>query len=135
MRTLRAALAVAATATLDPAGIATGIRKRDSDLRGKHFLDVGRHPLLTVRVDGVRPAGDGWTARAWLTVAGQDAPVELTGRREADPGPGTVRVVASGVLDRAATPIRVPRAMVGRRVEITVTATARSGPPAPSPSE
>jgi polyisoprenoid-binding protein YceI len=117
---------VAAAATLDPAGIATGIRKRDSDLRGKHFLDTGRQPELAVRIGEVRPAGEGWAARAWLTVAGTDAPVELTVRREADPAAGTVRVVATGVLDRAAAGLRAPRFLIGRRVAITVTATVRA---------
>lgn len=124
---------VAAEAVLDPTGIATGIRRRDADLCGRRFLDTERNPLLTVWVGDVRPDGDGWVARARLAVRDREAPVDLTVRREADEA-DTVRIVATGVLDLDTTPIRVPRLMVGRYVEITVTASARCARPAPSPS-
>jgi polyisoprenoid-binding protein YceI len=116
---------VAAAAALDPAGIATGIRKRDADLAGKRFFDVARNPVLGVRVDDVRPDGEGWTATAVLTVAAGEAPLALTVRREPDPDAGTVRVVATGVLDRATTRLKAPRWLIGHRIEIRVDATAR----------
>lgn len=116
---------VAAAATLDPAGISTGVRRRDRDLQKKRFFDTERTPVLPLTVGDVRPAAGGWVARAVLTVFGGDVPVELTVRREPDPATGTVRVVATGVLDRATAGLRAPRAMVGRYVEITVDAVLR----------
>lgn len=123
--TLAGGQPVAAAATLDLTGISTGLRRRDADLQGKRFFDTARTPVLTVSVGEVRPAADGWAARAVLTVLGGDAPLDLTVRREADPAPGTVRVVTTGVLDRTTLRLRAPRLMIGHRIEITVDAAVR----------
>ena len=114
---------VAATGTLDATAVRTGIRKRDADLQGRHFFDTAEHPRIHVRSTGISPAGDGWSAAAVLTVAGSEAPLEL--RIDTRPGaaPDTVRVRISGVLDRAATPLRAPRWLIGRWVGIVVDAT------------
>jgi polyisoprenoid-binding protein YceI len=116
---------VAASATLDAASVRTGIKKRDSDLTGRHFFVATEHPQIKVQVHDVRAEATGWRAAATMTVAGGSAPLELRVRREPDPGEGTVRVVASGVLDRSTTPIRAPRWLVGRFVTVEVDTTLR----------
>ncbi|MEJ7726546.1 MAG: YceI family protein [Actinomycetes bacterium] len=120
---------VAARATLDASSVSTGIRKRDVDLAGRRFFATARHPSIHVVVDDVRPDADadGWTAAATLTVAGGDAPLELSVRRKTDPGAGTIRVLATGVLDLSRTPIRAPRWLIGRWVTVEVDATLRPG--------
>ena len=118
---------VSAAATLDAASVRTGIARRDADLAGRHFFDCARHPTIAVRTTAVVPDGAGWRADAVLTVAGGDAPLVLHVVRLPDPAPGTVRVRATGVLDRRATPIRVPRAMVGRWIAVEVGAELRVG--------
>jgi len=122
---------VQARATLDAGSVSTGIKKRDADLAGRRFFATARHPSIHVVVDDVRldadadADADGWTAAATLTVAGGDAPLELSVRRKTDPGAGTIRVLATGVLDRSRTPIRAPRWLIGRWVTIEVDATLR----------
>lgn len=116
---------VSATATLDAASVRTGIAKRDTDLAGRRFFHTGQHPRILVRSTDCAPAGDGWRADAVLTVAGGDAPLELAVTRLPDGAPGTVRVRATGLLDRAATPIGAPRWLVGRWVAIEVEAALR----------
>ena len=121
--TVRDGRPVAATATLDATAVRTGNRKRDADLQGKRFFRTAEHPRIRVRSTGIGPAGDGWAVTATLAVAGGEAPVDL--RVDSDPGPvpGTVRIRVTGVLDRAGTPIRAPRWLIGRRVAIEVQAT------------
>jgi polyisoprenoid-binding protein YceI len=116
---------VAATASLDAASVRTGNAKRDKDLAGRRFFRAAEHPRIGLRCDTVVPDGDGWRAAAVLTVAGGDAPLELQVVRLPDPSPGVVRVRATGVLDRAATPLRAPRWLIGRQVSISVDATLR----------
>jgi polyisoprenoid-binding protein YceI len=116
---------VSGSASLDAASVSTGITRRDLDLTGKNFFAVAQHPAITVEVRDVRPDGAAWTALALITVAGGTAAVELRVRRSAEPADGLIRVIATGVLDRAKTPIRAPRAVVGRWVAIEVEATLR----------
>ncbi len=89
------------------------------------FFATARHPSIHVVVDDVRPDSDGWTAAATLTVAGGDAPLELSVRRKTDPGAGTISVLATGVLDLSRAPIRAPRWLIGRWVTVEVDATLR----------
>jgi polyisoprenoid-binding protein YceI len=116
---------VAACATLDAASVSTGIKKRDSDLTGRHFFAAAAHPQIKVQVSDVRPEANEWRATATISVAGGVAPLELRVRREPDPTEGTIRVVVSGVLDRSTTPIRAPRWLVGRWVTVEVDTTLR----------
>ena len=113
---------VSVSATLDPASVRTGIGRRDTDLAGRRFFHVARHPEIRLRCDTVVPDGDGWRGDAVLTVAGGEAPLALRAVRLPGAGPGTVRVSATGVLDRTATPLRAPRLMIGRYVEVRVAA-------------
>jgi polyisoprenoid-binding protein YceI len=114
---------VSATATLDAAGVRTGIRKRDADLQGRRFFHTAEHPRIEVRSTRISPAGDGWTATAVLTVADGEVPLELQVDSRPDTASDTVRIRVSGVLDRAASPIRAPRWLIGRWVAIAVDAT------------
>jgi polyisoprenoid-binding protein YceI len=116
---------VSVSAALDAASVRTGIAKRDADLAGRRFFHTARHPRILLHSTAITPAGDGWRAAAVLTVAGAEAPLELRVSRLPDGAPGTVRVRATGVLDRAATPIRAPRWLIGRWIAIEVEATLR----------
>ena len=58
-----------------------------------------------------------------LTVAGGEVPLELQVGSRPGTTPDTVRIRVSGVLDRAASPIRAPRWLIGRWVAIAVDAT------------
>ena len=109
-------------AELDLDSLATGIAKRDADLRRPRFLDTDRRPTMTWSADRFRPGEDGrWTADGVLHVRGTSAPVAVTGIVQAGPD-GWVRVRGSAAVDRVAVGIRAPRFLIGRTVEIDVDA-------------
>jgi polyisoprenoid-binding protein YceI len=110
-----------ARAELDLDSLDTGIRKRDSDLRRPHLLDIDRHPVMAWSADRfTRGDEGGWTADGGLTVRGVTAPLAVVGTPE--PDGGFLRVRASAVLDRTTVGIRVPRIVIGRLVRIEIDA-------------
>ena len=68
---------VSIRAELDPRGIDTGNRRRDSDLRGARFLATDRWPTITFQASDVQVSGAGWTIDGTLTVKDCDCPVRL----------------------------------------------------------
>ena len=107
-------------AELDLNSLATGIARRDADLRKPRFLDIDRHPTMSWSADRFRPGEDGqWTAEGELQVRGVRVPLAVTGAAE-PAGDGAVRVRATAVLDRMAVGISVPRLMIGRQVRIAL---------------
>ena len=110
------------TARLDPAGVDTGSRRRDADLRGKRFLNVEAHPLMEVVADRIERTADGWRADATLRVAGAETPLTVHGAL-AGPVNGTrLRVTGTARLDLRTVGIRVPGFMVGRWVTVSISA-------------
>jgi polyisoprenoid-binding protein YceI len=110
---------------VDLGSLATGIARRDADLRTPRFLDAERHPAMTWAADRFCPTADGaWVAEGVLSVRGTTAPLTLAGGPERDGE--WLRVRAVGVLDRTAVGIRVPALLVGRTVRVEVDAWLRS---------
>lgn len=109
-------------AEMDLNSLATGIARRDADLRKPRFLDIDRHPSMSWSAERFeRSEGGAWTARGELRVRGVRVPLELTGAPEATAG-DAVRVHATAVLDRSVVGISAPRFLVGRWVRIDVDA-------------
>jgi polyisoprenoid-binding protein YceI len=106
----------------DPAAIDTGNARRDRDLRGKRFLKVDDHPRLEVTAERVEATAAGWAADATLRAAGTQAPLRVEGALAGPAAGARLRVSGSARLDIRTIGIRVPGFMVGRYVEITVTA-------------
>jgi polyisoprenoid-binding protein YceI len=117
------------SAELDLDSVATGIARRDADLRKPWLLDTDRHPVMTWTADRFTRDDDGrWTAEGVLQVRGTSAPVTVTGHAELLPG-GWVRVRGTAALDRTAVGIRAPRMLIGRRVGIGIDAWLRCSRP------
>lgn len=108
---------VEVTAELDLAGVSTGIGRRDTDLRGRHFLDVATSPVLRFRGEPAESDPQGWRLDGVLTLKGVACPVQVHVVKTA---PHRVRATTS--LDRRSLGIRVPRLLVAHRVEVTVDA-------------
>ncbi len=108
--------------TLDPASVDTGNRRRDRDLRGRPFLDVARHPVIEVLAEHVEPDGTGWRARGVLRVRGTQCPLWIAAALDERSTGTLLWVTASARLDLREVGIRVPRFMVGRRVDLTISA-------------
>src|SRR5207302_229147 len=103
--------------TLHLAAIDTGIAKRDRDLRKRRLLDLDAHPTMTFTSISIEPVDTGWRVTGTLTARG--VTTRLTGVASIVDGSMT----ATARLDRRTLGIRVPRFVVGRFVNITVTAT------------
>jgi polyisoprenoid-binding protein YceI len=110
------------TARLDPARIESGNRRRDRDLRGKRFLNVGAHPVMEVAADRVERTAGGWRADATVRVAGGRAVLRIDATL-ADPATSTrVRVTGTARLDLRTVGISVPGFMVRRWVDLSIAA-------------
>jgi polyisoprenoid-binding protein YceI len=111
----------AITGSLDLGAINTGNARRDRDLRKPRFLDLDRHPTMTFAADSVTASQAGWSVAGRLTARG--ATVRLDGDVEVSRQDRSAALTAHTWLDRRILGIRAPGIMIGRRIDITVTAT------------
>jgi polyisoprenoid-binding protein YceI len=104
------------TATLDPAGVATGSARRDADLRGRRFFDVASRPQWTFVADSVERTDGGWAASGTLHgVALCRLSLHITEVESLD---GVRQFAATSTIDRRAAAIRAPRFLIGRHVDV-----------------
>jgi polyisoprenoid-binding protein YceI len=75
--TVSAAGQVTGTVTVAAESIDTKNKKRDTHLRSADFFDVGNHPSIVFRVDGIKPASEGVTVTGSLTVRDRTRPVSF----------------------------------------------------------
>jgi len=109
--------------SLDLGAISTGNSRRDRDLRKPRFLDLDRHPTMTFAADSITASQAGWSVAGRLTTRG--ATVRLAGDVEVSEQNRCAALTARTWLDRRILGIGAPRIMIGRRVDITVTAVIR----------
>ncbi|USX55041.1 YceI family protein [Lentzea sp. HUAS12] len=110
--------------TLDLGSIATGNARRDLDLRKPNLLDLDRHPTMTFHSTSTRADGSGWHVTGTLSARG--AATELDGVVTVSSAEGAEAVLtATTRLDRRTLGVRAPRLLIGRYVDITVTAVVR----------
>jgi len=117
----------AISGSLDLGAIDTGNSRRDKDLRKPRFLDLDRYPAMTFAADSITASPAGWRVTGTLAVRGTS--VRLAGDAAVSPHDGSATVTAHTRLDRSDLGIRAPRIMIGRAIDITVTAALRlTGP-------
>ena len=109
--------------TLDLSAIATGISRRDKDLRKPNLLDLDRYPVSTFEADRMTASPGGWSVSGYLTARGTRT--RLTGDVEISAQGQEATLTARTQLDRRAIGLRAPKLMIGHQVGITVTATIR----------
>ena len=109
-------------ATLDPASIDTGNARRDRDLRGQRFLDVGKYPLMEVAASRIGAAGGGWRAEAVLRARGHEAPVRVDAALDGPAAGPRLQVSGATGLDLRAVGIAVPGFLVRRFVSVSLSA-------------
>lgn len=105
---------------LDLGAIGTGNAKRDQDLRKPGLLDLDRHPTMTFTATSSQQDGDGW--RVTGTLAARGTETVLDGTVALSSADGEVVLTATARLDRRTLGIRAPGFLIGRYVDITVTA-------------
>jgi polyisoprenoid-binding protein YceI len=116
----------AISGSLDLAAINTGNARRDRDLRKPGFLDLDRHPTMTFAAESVTASPAGWSVAGRLTARG--VTVSLAGDVEVSGQGRSAALTARTCLDRRVLGIRAPRIMIGRRIDVTLTATIRQVP-------
>ena len=109
--------------SLDLSAIATGIPRRDKDLRKPKLLDLDRYPVSTFKADRMTASPGGWSVSGYLTARGTRT--RLTGDVEVSVQGQGATLIARTQLDRRALGLREPKLMIGHQVDITVTATIR----------
>jgi polyisoprenoid-binding protein YceI len=113
----------AMTGSLNLGAIDTGNARRDADLRKPRFLDLDAHPTMTFTADTVTASSAGWTVTGRLSARGTR--VRLTGDAELSRQDQSATLTGRTRLDRRTLGIQAPRFMIGRQIDITVTATIR----------
>ena len=103
-------------AELDPAGLETGIARRDDHLRSPQLLDVARFPAI--RFDGELDGED--QVCGMLTVHGETVPTTLHVREIRRTG-DRVEVVATTRVDRHAFGVSALRAIIQRHITVELT--------------
>lgn len=104
---------------LDTAGIDTGNRHRDKDLRTPRFLAAAEHPVIVVEAGPADPTAGAWDLAATLTARGATVPVELTVTLvTVDERAAQAHV--TGRLDRTGLGMKVPTFVVGRMIDLDV---------------
>ena len=110
-------------ATLDPASIDTGNARRDSDLRGRRFLDVGTYPLMEAAADAIDVVtADRWRTDAVLRVRRSEAPLRIEATLDVLPAEARLLVSGTARLDLRDAGIRVPGLLVRRFVDLSFSA-------------
>jgi polyisoprenoid-binding protein YceI len=113
--------------TLDLSAIATGISRRDKDLRKPNLLDLDRYPISTFEADRMTASPGGWSVSGYLTARGTRT--RLTGDVEISARGQEATLTARTQLDRRAIGLRAPKLMIGHQVDITVTASIHPANP------
>ena len=104
------------TATLDPAGVATGNARRDAELRGRKFFDIAYRPQWTFAADRIERTERGWAASGTLHGV---APCHLTLHiTETESLDGVRQFAATTTIDRRAAGIHARRFLIGRHVDV-----------------
>jgi polyisoprenoid-binding protein YceI len=107
------------SAELDAGSFTTDDKRRNRDVRGKHFLDAERHPAIGFRSSRVVHGSGGWQVIGTLSVRGGSTDVTLNLTEMAATVDG-YRFTATTTVDRMAAGVRTGRLIVGRYLDITI---------------
>jgi polyisoprenoid-binding protein YceI len=111
-------------AEVDAGSVDTANKARDKAVRKPNLLHTDSHPTMIFESTAVRGNENTWTVTGLLTVRGQSAPVELT-VDDASTTDGTLRLRATGTVDRYAHGITSSKGVIARNlgIELSVVAT------------
>jgi polyisoprenoid-binding protein YceI len=108
-----------ASAELDAGSFTTDDKRRNRDVRGKHFLDAAHHPTIGFRSTRVVHGAGGWQIIGVLSVRGGSTEVTLD-LAGITPTVDGYRFTATTTVDRVAAGVRSGRLIVGRYLDITI---------------
>ena len=108
-------------ATLAAARFSTANANRDKHVLSQDFLDAATFPTIQFRSTGVVANGNAWIVRGSLTVHGTTSPVDLA-ITSVSVTPTGFTVNATTMVDRTAFGVAKMKGMVGRTVDVVLTA-------------
>ena len=113
-----------AEVVVDAGSYTSSITKRDNHIRSADFLDADNHPDLVFGAGGVSQDPESYRLEGSVTVKGQAFPMSVDiSSVEFDAREGAF--VARATIDRNAIGVdKLPSLIIGRDLELTVTATA-----------
>ena len=114
----------AVSAVLDIGAIATGHSRRDKDLRKAALLDLDNHPRLSFTGTDVTARDESWVVTGLLTVKGTTREITLDASADQQDD-ATMRVRATGQLDRRHYGVKAPRLMIRTLVDLEIDVTLR----------
>lgn len=109
-------------AVVQLAGIDTANSRRDLDLRGRRLLNTEQFPELVFEAADARASADSWRLAGTVTARGVSIPVVLDATLTTGPTDGLVTIRATTRFDRRDLGIRAPRLLIGREVQVQITA-------------
>jgi polyisoprenoid-binding protein YceI len=107
--------------SLDLSAIDTGHPRRDKDLRKPNLLDLDTHPTMTFASRTITPSDAGWHVTGRLKI--RDIAVPVAGDVTMSTTDDSVTLTATARFDRRPLGIRAPRLLIGRMIDVTITAT------------
>jgi polyisoprenoid-binding protein YceI len=114
------------SAELDAASFTTDDERRNSDVRGKRFLDVAAWPTIGFRSTRLAASGPGWQLIGELSARGGSGEVTLD-IVEVAPTADGYRLTATGMVDRVAAGVGAGRGIISRHLKTTVTVCVVAG--------
>jgi polyisoprenoid-binding protein YceI len=107
--------------SLDLGAINTGHPRRDKDLRKPSLLDLDTHPTMTFASRTITATETGWHVTGRLRIRNIAVPVagDVTLSTTDD---NSVTLAATARFDRKPIGIRAPRLLIGRFIDVTLTA-------------
>ena len=102
--------------------------KRNEHITSADFLDADAHPTIVFRSGNVTSSDGGLTSNGTVTIKGQTSPIDVS-VSNVDLDGATGSFVATATVDRNAIGVdKLPALVIGRHLDITVSATARKNP-------
>jgi polyisoprenoid-binding protein YceI len=99
------------------------LARRDSDVKSPNLLDVRKYPEISFEGSGVRQDGNEWVVTGEITAHGTTRPADLRIRSVSVDGK-QVKFEADTALDRTDFGITKMKGRVGRKVTVSIAATA-----------
>ncbi|MEL6890144.1 MAG: YceI family protein [Actinomycetota bacterium] len=102
--------------------------KRNEHITGADFLDADAHPTIVFRAHQVTPSNSGLTSKGTVTIKGRTAPIDVA-VSAVEVAETAGAFVATATVDRNTIGVdKLPGLVIGRRLDITVNATASKNP-------
>ena len=98
--------------------------KRNEHVLGEDFLDASTHPTISFRTGAVASGDAGYRANGTVTIKGQTSPIDVT-VTDVQFTDSDGSFTAAATIDRNAVGVdKLPTFVVGRNLELTVSAKA-----------